>query len=76
VSPRVADAIRKACAYGLAVGLTLLLFRVLGRVAGGRQRLDDVELAATLALAALAVLWVRAARRVRRGPPPEGETGQ
>jgi hypothetical protein len=69
VTPRTADAIRKVLAYGLATVLTLLLFRVLSRVANGRQTLGDVELWATLVLAALGFAWVRAARRVRRAAP-------
>ena len=77
MTPRAADAIRKACAYGLALALTVLLFRVLARVADGRQRLLDVELASMLLLALVGVLWVRAARRVRRTPPTsERESGQ
>jgi high-affinity Fe2+/Pb2+ permease len=78
VSPLAADRIRKGAGYALAIAITLLLFRVLGRTAGGRQSLLDGELWALLALVALAVLWVRAAKRVRRaergeGPrPPDG----
>ena len=70
VSPRAADAVRKVCAYALATGITLLLFRVLGRTAEGRQRLDDVELLALAVGMTLALLWVRAAKRVRRASPP------
>lgn len=74
VSPRAADAIRKVTAYALAVGITLLLFRVLGRAAEGRQRLADVELFGLVVGTALALLWVRAAKRVRRAStaPPGG----
>ena len=67
MTPLVADRIRKALAYALAGGLTVLLFRVLSRTANGTQALADVELWGMLALAALAFLWVRAARRARRG---------
>jgi membrane protein DedA with SNARE-associated domain len=76
VSPRAADAIRKVVGYALAAGITLLLFRVLGRVAEGRQRLADGELIALVVLVALALLWVRAAKRVRAGstPPPTDST--
>lgn len=72
VSPRAADAIRKVLGYALATFLTVLLFRVLGRVANGRQGIADPELIGMLILAAVSVVWVRAARRVRReaGPPP------
>lgn len=70
MTPLVADRIRKALAYGLAIALTILLFRVLSRAAGGRQRLTDWELWVLLVLVSLALLWVRAAKRVRRGPPP------
>jgi hypothetical protein len=70
VTPRTADAIRKVLAYGLATALTVLLFRVLSRAANGRQTLGDVELWATALLATLGVVWVGAARRVRRAAPP------
>jgi hypothetical protein len=75
ISPRAADAIRKVVGYSLAAAITLLLFRVLGRAAQGTQSLADVELAALVALATLAILWVRAAKRVRRrdGPPPDDD---
>ena len=74
VSPRAADAIRKVTAYALAVGITLLLFRVLGRAAEGRQRLADVELFGLVVGTALALRWGRAAKRVRRASttPPGG----
>jgi hypothetical protein len=75
VTPRTADAIRKVLAYGLATVLTVLLFRVLSRTANGRQTLGDLELWATVALAALGFLWVRAARRVRRAPAEPTERG-
>jgi hypothetical protein len=74
ISPRAADAIRKVVGYALAVGLTILLFRVLGRTANGRQSLADLELWVLFGLSFLALLWVRAAKRVRRAaapPPPE-----
>ena len=78
MNPRAADVVRKTLGYGLAIGLTVLLFRVLGRLAGGRQALLDPELWAMLALATLAFLWVRWARKVSAsrpwrdaGPPPE-----
>jgi hypothetical protein len=66
VNPRAADAVRKACAYGLAIALTVLTFRVLARAADGRGSLADAELWTALALLTLGVLWVRAARRVGR----------
>jgi hypothetical protein len=69
VTPRTADAIRKVLAYALATVLTVLLFRVLSRLANGRQALLDPELLATLVLAALGTWWVSAARRVRRERP-------
>lgn len=49
--------------------MTVLLFRVMFRAANGRARLLDGELLTALALAALGLLWVKAARRVR--PPGE-----
>jgi len=66
MSPAAADAVRKVCGYALATVLTLLLFRIFGRLSNGRQALLDVELWTFLVLATLAVVWVRAARRVRR----------
>jgi len=72
ISPPAADAIRKVVGYTLAVVLTVLLFRVLGRTANGRQTLTDVDLVALAALTTVAILWVRAAKRVRRGAPPPG----
>ncbi len=56
--------------YTLAIVLTVLLFRVLGRTANGRQTLADVELVVLAVLATVAILWVRAAKRVARGAPP------
>jgi len=77
VTPFAADAVRKACAYALAIALTLLLFRVLGRASSGRQSLSDWELWAAVALGALGVVWIRAAKRVQRAarttvPPAAG----
>lgn len=66
MTPLAADRIRKLLGYGLALGITLLLFRVLGRTADGRQGLLDPELIALAVLIALSVTWVRAARRIRR----------
>lgn len=63
---------RKLCAGSLAVAVTVLLFRVMFRAANGRARLLDWELLTALALAALGLLWVKAARRVR--PPGEAPT--
>jgi hypothetical protein len=74
VSPRTADAIRKGCAYALAIALTLLIFRVLGRVSSGTQRLLDVELFGAILLGALGVVWIRAAKRVRRAPGAQAGT--
>ena len=74
MSPRAAEATRKVCAYALATAISLLTFRVFGRLANGLQRIADPELWGLLALCGLAVLWVVAAKRVRRaqreGPPP------
>jgi hypothetical protein len=71
VSPVAADRIRKACAGLLATGLTVLLFRVLSRLASGRQRLGDPELIALAVLLVLAFAWVRAARRSRPPRDPD-----
>lgn len=76
MSPVAADAIRKVCGYALATVLTILLFRIFGRLSNGRQSLADVELGVFVVLSALAIAWVRAARRVRRAlppPPPESD---
>ena len=76
MSPFAADAIRKVCGYALATVLTVLLFRLFGRLSNGRQTLADIELWIFLGLSTLAVLWVRAARHVRRtmaaSAPPDG----
>jgi hypothetical protein len=66
VSPRAAEVVRKVCAYGLATAISILTFRVFGRAAGGLEPITDPELWALLALCGLAVLWVVAAKRVRR----------
>jgi hypothetical protein len=62
---RAADLVRKACAGLLAVAVTVLLFRAMFRLANGRGTWADWELWLALALAALGVYWVKAARRVR-----------
>ena len=66
MSPRTAEVVRKVCAYGLATAISLLTFRVFGRAAGGLEPVGDPELWALLVLCGLAVLWVVAAKRVRR----------
>jgi hypothetical protein len=70
VGPAAADRVRKVVAGVLATGITVLLLRVLARTAGGRQRLLDGELLGLVLLVAAAVLWVRAAKRVRPPPAP------
>ena len=62
---RAADLVRKVAAALLAVAVTVLLFRVMFRVADGRGSGTDVELWTALGLAALGIVWVKAARRVR-----------
>jgi hypothetical protein len=69
VTPRAADLVRKALGLAMAVALTVLLFRVLSRLAAGRQRLRDVELLAAVLLAALGFVWVRSARRASATRP-------
>ena len=69
ITPQAADAVRKVVGYGLAVALTVLLFRVLGRTANGRQALAEPELIVLVVLTSVAIAWVRAARRVRRAAP-------
>jgi hypothetical protein len=69
VTPRAADRIRKGAAVLLATALTLLLLRVLARVARGRETWSDPELWGLVALAALAVAWVRKARRWKADRP-------
>ena len=66
LSPVAADRIRKVVAGALAVGITVLLLRVLARTAHGRQEWLDPELGVLLVLVTLAFLWIRFARRVRR----------
>ena len=74
MSARTADLVRKALGLTMAVALTVLIFRVLGRLADGRQRLFDVELFVAIALAVLGFLWVRWARRVSASRPWRAET--
>lgn len=71
LSPRLADYVRKVCAGGLSVAVTVLLFRVMFRAAKGRARLDDPELWIALLCAALGIAWVKAARRVRPAAPSD-----
>lgn len=66
VSPRAADRIRKAVAFVLAGLGTWLLMRVLFRLAKGEQTLGDWELWLFVLIGLVAVLWIRAARPVRR----------
>ena len=66
MSPRAAEAVRKVCAYALATAISILTFRVFGRLAGGLEPVGDPELWALLGLCATAVFWVVAAKRVRR----------
>lgn len=76
MTARTAEAVRKVCAYSLATAISLLTFRVFGRLAGGLEAVSDPELWALLALCGLALWWVLAAKRVRReerereGAPP------
>jgi hypothetical protein len=62
---RTADLVRKVSAGFLAVAVTVLLFRAMFRLANGHGSWTDWELWAALVLAAIGILWVRAARRVR-----------
>lgn len=73
LSPRLADYVRKACAGGLAIAVTVLLFRIMFRAANGKARLSDWELWTALLLAGLGIAWVKAARRVS---PPRDEDGR
>ena len=50
-----------------AAASKIILF---GRLANGTQRFADLELYAMLLLGTLAIVWVRAAKRIRRPPPP------
>ena len=65
VDAKIADRVRKACVYALAIALTLLTFRVLSRLANGHLSVAEPELWAALGLATVGFLWVRAARRAR-----------
>lgn len=67
MSPRAADLIRKLVAGLVSVLITVLLFRVMFRAAHGRGSLADAEMWVALVLLGLGVIWVKAARRVRRG---------
>ena len=75
MNARVADLVRKVCAYALAIALTLLLFRVLSRLAEGTLSAGDPALWGAVALATVGVLWVRAAKRMRgrAAEPPKDE---
>ena len=75
MSPIAADLVRKVLGYGLAIVLTLLIFHVLSRLANGTLDATDPAIYGMFVLAALGVLWVRAARRVQRGraPPKDGD---
>ncbi|MGE0191899.1 MAG: hypothetical protein AB7T63_07620 [Planctomycetota bacterium] len=68
LSPRAADRVRKTIAYVAAGVGTLWLLRVLYRLAHGRLAWNDVELWSFLGLLTVMVLWVRAAKPVRRAP--------
>lgn len=73
VDPVLADRIRKGTALAFALVETVLVFRVLARLARGSLHLDDVELWAVVVLGAAALAWVAKAKRVRRrggGPGP------
>ncbi len=62
----VADRIRKVCTVLLAAAGTWFLFRVLFRLAHGKQRLLDFDLAMVVLFTALTFVWIRATRRVPR----------
>jgi len=66
VDPVWADRIRKVVAGGLALVGTVLLFRILARLAAGTERWPDPELGALAAIVVVVVWWVRAARRMPR----------
>jgi hypothetical protein len=68
VSPAVADVIRKGAALLLAGTGTVLLLRVLFRLAHGVQGIADPELWGLVVVGAVATLWVRKARPIRRAP--------
>jgi hypothetical protein len=63
---RVADRIRKLLTVLVSAGGTVLLLRVLFRLSQGRQRLLDPELGLFLLLTVIAILWIRATRRMPR----------
>ncbi len=74
ISPLLADAVRKVCALGLSVGITVLMLRVMFRLSRGRQDLWEPELWLLLALSALAVTWIAKARPVRQAPAGSSES--
>lgn len=63
---RVADRIRKLLTVLVSAGGTILLLRVLFRLSQGRQRLLDPELGLFVLLTIIAILWIRATRRMPR----------
>jgi len=75
VHPVLADRIRKGTALLFALVETVLLFRVLARLARGGLHLDDAELWIVLVLGGVALAWVAKAKRVRRERPDPGQGG-
>ena len=63
---RVADKIRKAVTFAVSAAGTWLLLRVLFRLSQGEQTLADLELWGFFLIAAVAIFWVRATRRMPR----------
>ena len=71
---RVADRIRKLLTILVSAGGTVLLLRVLFRLSQGRQRLLDPELGLFVVLTVIAIIWVRATRRMpRRALRPDSD---
>lgn len=77
ISPLLADGVRKVCALGLSVGITVLMLRVMFRLSRGQQGLFELELWLLLGLSALAVTWIAKARPVRQAASgsPESPPG-
>ena len=73
VDPAFADRVRKVVATLVAVAATVLLFRVLARLANGTLDGGDPSLWALVILVFVSGVWVAKARRVRRPPSSPNE---
>jgi hypothetical protein len=75
VTPLWAERVRTVLFTVLATAGTVLLLRILFRASRGDLSADDPEPWAFAGTVALAVVWARAMKRVRRAPSsPEGSS--